>query len=159
MPFLQVHESSFTLRKYALAVAAFSFVAFMQIADHPAQAQFLNQLKDAAGLGQGGSGGGPLGGLGVPSVTQASPSNIGGILQYCIQNNYLSGGSASSIKNSIVSKLMPSQGTTSRDFLAGNNGMLQTGQGQNFSLAGGGLKEELTRKVCDLVLQHAKALL
>jgi hypothetical protein len=56
-----------------------------QITIAPAHAQLMDQLKGAMGTGQGG------GALAVPSVNQASPSNIaGGVLQYCVQNNYVS---------------------------------------------------------------------
>jgi hypothetical protein len=37
--------------------------------------------------------------------------------------------------------------------------MLQTGNGQGYSLGGTGVKAQVTHKVCDLVLQHAKSLL
>jgi hypothetical protein len=77
-----------------------------------------------------------------------------------VRNDYVNGGSASSVKDSIVSK-MTGSGQASRDpgFQSGNNGMLQTGNGQGFSLGGTGVKEQVTRKVCDLVLQRAKSLL
>ena len=41
-------------------------------------------------------------------------------------------------------------------------GLLETGNGQSFNLGGGdsgGIKAEVTHKVCDMVLQHAKSLL
>ncbi len=52
-------------------------------------------------------------------------------------------------------------GQSSNDsaFKAGNNGMLDTGNGQSYSLGGSGVKAQVTHKVCDLVLQHAKSLL
>lgn len=122
-----------------------------------AHAQLMNQLKSATGSG---AGSGLLGGSGgLPSVNQASPSNIAGVLQYCIQNNYLSGGSASSVKNSLVSKLGSGGSTSNSGFKAGSSGMLESGSGQGYSLGGGGIKQEATKKVCDLVLQHAKSLL
>ena len=125
------------------------------------QAQFLNQLENAVGAGQGGGaapGGGALGGLGsaLPSVDKASPTNLAGLIQYCIQNNYLGGGAAS-VKNSLLGRAPG--GASDSQFKAGSNGLLQTGQGQNFGLGGGGLKAQVTQKVCDLVLQHAKSLL
>lgn len=128
----------------------------------PAQAQLMDQLKGVAGGGQSSSGGvlGALGGS-LPSVGQASTSNTAGVLQYCVRNNYLSGGSAGSIKDSIVSKITGSgQGTNDSGYKAGSSGLLQTGGGQSYSLGGGdGIKQQVTHKVCDLVLQHAKSLL
>jgi hypothetical protein len=141
--------------------AAVGVFAFLQTPGTPAQAQSLNQLKGATGSEQG-AGGRALGGLGgaMPSVDQASPSNTAGVLQYCIRNNYVSGGAASSVKDSIVGK-MTNSGESANDsgFKAGNNGMLDTGNGQSFSLGSGGVKAQVTHKVCDMVLQHAKSLL
>jgi hypothetical protein len=119
----------------------------------------MDQLKGAVG---GGNSGGGIGGLtgGLPSVAQASPGNTAGVLQYCVRNNYLSGGAATSLKDSLLGKMNGSgQHADDSGFKAGNNGLLETGNGQNFNLSGGGIKEQMTHKVCDLVLQHAKSLL
>ena len=111
----------------------------------------------------GGLGGNALGGLGggLPSVTQAGPANTAGVLQYCVQNNYLSDGVAGPAKNALLSQT-PGSGQSS-DFQKGSNGLLQTGNGQSFNLGGSGdtgsVKSEITHKVCDMVLQHAKSLL
>jgi hypothetical protein len=139
-------------------------LAVSQLADHPARAQFMDQLKGAVGAGQSGSSGGALGGLGgaggMPSVGQAAPSNIAGVLQYCIQNKYVGGGGASSIKDSLMSKVTGSgKSTNDSGFQEGSRGLLQTGNGQSYGLGGGGIKAEITQKVCDQVLQHAKSLL
>jgi hypothetical protein len=117
-----------------------------------ARAQLMDQLKSA------GSGllGGAVGG-GIPSVTQASPGNLAGVLQYCVQNNYMSSGSVSSVKDSLLSKV--TGGGSNSSFQAGSGGLLETGNGQNFSLGGGGLKQEIVQQVCNQVLAHAKSLL
>ena len=123
-----------------------------------APAQLLNQLKGAVGSGD--SGGGALGGLGgggLPSVDHASTGNTAGVLQYCIRNNYVNGGAASSVKQSIMGKV--TGGSSDSDYKAGSNGLLQTGNGQSVGLGGGGLKAQATHKVCDMVLKHAKSLL
>ena len=134
-------------KTYAAAVIVLS-----QIAIAPAHAQLMDQLKGAMGTGQGG------GALAVPTVNQASPSNIAGVLQYCVQNNYVSGGSATSVKDSLVNKVTGSNHAPDSQFQQGSNGVLDTGNGSNFSL-GGGIKEQVTKKVCDLALSHAKSLL
>ena len=118
----------------------------------PAHAQLMDQLKGAMGMGQGG------GALAVPSVNQASPSNIAGVLQYCVRNNYVSGTSASSVKDSLVSKVTGPGRAPDSQFRQGSSGVLDTGNGSNFSL-GGGIKKQVTKKVCDLALSHAKSLL
>ncbi|MGD9509199.1 MAG: hypothetical protein AB7X49_11680, partial [Geminicoccaceae bacterium] len=69
----------------------------------PAPAQTLNDLSGA--LGGAKSGGlGALGDGGLPSVDQASTGNLAGVLQYCIENNYLGGGDASSVEQSLLGK-------------------------------------------------------
>ncbi len=139
-------------------------VAILCVTVTSVNAQLLDQLKGAAGSGQGGSSDGVLGGLGggMPSVGQASSSNTAGVLQYCIKNNYLGGNSgASSVKDTLLSKVTGSSGQGSSDpgYKAGSNGLLQTGHGQDFSLGGGGAKAQITQKVCDQVLAHGKSLL
>ncbi len=82
------------------------------------------------------------------------------MLQYCVRNNFVSGSAATSVKDSVVSKVTGSgQGANDSGFKAGNSGLLQTGNGQSFSLSGSGVKEQVTHKVCDMVLEHAKSLL
>lgn len=139
-------------------ITAFAALAMLQPVAPPVRAQL------PGGLGSGQSGGsnaiGGLGGLsgGLPSVTQAGPANTAGVLQYCIQNNYLSDSVAGPAENELLGKV-PGSGQSS-DFKAGSSGLLQTGNGQNFNLGGGGgIKSQMTQKVCDMVLQHAKSLL
>ena len=50
----------------------------------PVQAQSLKDLSGALGSVTGGSGG-------LPSVEQASPSNLTGVLEYCLKNKALFG--------------------------------------------------------------------
>jgi Protein of unknown function (DUF2501) len=145
--------------RVAFGIAALGAFTMWQSTQMPVRAQLLDQLKGITGSGHEG---GALPGLGgsLPSVDQASPSNTAGVLQYCVRNNYLSGSGASSAGNSIVSKMTGSgHATDDSGFKAGNSGMLQTGNGQGYSLGGSGMKAQVTHKVCDLVLQHAKSLL
>jgi hypothetical protein len=143
--------------RHVCGIAAFAALALLQLAASPVRAQL------PAGLGSGqGTGGSALGGLtgGLPSVTQAGPANTAGVLQYCVQNNYLSDGAAGPAKNALLGQV-PGAGQSS-DFHAGSSGLLQTGNGQSFNLGGGdsgGIKSQMTHKVCDMVLQHAKSLL
>jgi hypothetical protein len=91
-------------------------------------------------------------------VSSASTSNIAGVLQYCVQNNFVSGGSASSVKDALVNKVTGSGGASSSQFTEGSQGVLQAG-GQNVQLGGSSLKEQLTQRVCSEVLKRAKSLL
>ena len=61
---------------------------------------------------------------------------------------------ASQLRASIVPGM-----TISSSFQAGSGGLLETGNGQNFGLGGGGLKQEIVQQVCNQVLAHAKSLL
>ncbi len=133
----------------ASAAAALGAAALLLCAQ-PAPAQFLNQLQNAAGAL------GALGGGGLPSVTQAGPSNLAGILQYCVQNNLLNGNAAGPVGSSLLT-----QGGSTADSLyqSGVNGLLQTGQGQSFDLGGSGMIADLKLQLCNLVLQHARSLL
>jgi Protein of unknown function (DUF2501) len=158
---IQRHNTVSVLR---IAAVTCGIIAITQLPGAPARAQLMDQLKGAAGSAQGGnSNGGMLGGLGgggVPSVGQASPSNTAGVLQYCIQNKYVGAGGASSVKDSLMRKMTGSgRGANDSGYKAGSSGLLQTGNGQNFSLGGDGVKAQLTQKVCDQVLAHAKSLL
>ncbi len=158
MGMFNLHTKTPILTQAAIGIAALGVIALAPLSMSPARAQLMNQLKGAVGSGSGGGGAGGLGG-GLPSVGQASPSNTAGVLQYCIRNNYVNGGSASSIKDSVVNKVTGSgKSTQDAGFQSGNNGMLQTGNGKSFSLGGSGVKEQVSRKVCDMVLQHAKSM-
>lgn len=75
----------FALKKFAVAPG---LLAVDQGLGTPALAQLLDQLKNAPGLGQSGSGG-VLGGGAVPSVNQASPSNMAGLLRFCIRGGVI----------------------------------------------------------------------
>ena len=136
-------------------------LAVLLVPQAPANAQLLDKLKGAVGGSSQDSGGaGGLGGGAMPSVGGVSPSNTAGVLQYCVKNNYVSGGNANSVKNSLMSKVTGSSGgSNDSGYQAGNNGVLDTGNGQKYSLGGGGIKAQITQKVCDQVLQHAKSLL
>src|ERR1700761_2331330 len=136
-----------SMRSLTTFISAVSALAVVHAA---AQAQLLDQLKGAAG----GSTGSMLGG-GMPSGGQAGAGNTAGVLEYCIKNKYLSGGSASSVKDSVLGKV--SGQSNDSGYREGSNGMLQTGNGQGYSLGGGGIKAQITQKVCDQVLQHAKS--
>ena len=144
-----LHKGTSGLRPLGFGASArlvlIAFTAGAFVLSHPAaQAQLMDQLKGAVGSGQGetnGTGGmlGGLGGGGMPSVGQASPRNTAGVLQDRIQNNYVGGNSASSVKNSLMSKMTGSgQSTNDSGFKAGSSGLLQTGNGQGYSLGGDG---------------------
>ena len=122
----------------------------------------------AQNLGQlGGSLGGGLGGMlpGGGSMTSGSKSNVAGLLQYCVQNNYLGGASgASGIKDKLLGGMGGHQSASTSDagYMSGAKGILQTGNGKSVNLGsvGGGssdMKSKITTKVCDSVLKQGKS--
>lgn len=136
-----------------------------------AHAQLGDVLKQVGGGGDsGGSAGGALGNLGGiggtltggggSSLMPGSTGNVAGLLQFCIQNNYLGGasGGASSVKDALMGKL---GGNASSDsgYTSGVSGVLDAGNGSKLDLSGGGLKQQVTRQICDKVLTQAKSLL
>lgn len=146
------------MNKFVIACAASGF-ALAPLAQAGAQMSMSNMgsMSNMAPM----SG---MGGMSLPSVSAASPTNVAGLLQYCVQNNYLSGGSANAAaaaKGALLSKFTGSSADPSSDsnFASGSNGVLQTGNGQSTTLGGGGVKAQITQKVCGDVLSHAKSLL
>ncbi|AZG07623.1 DUF2501 domain-containing protein [Pigmentiphaga sp. H8] len=131
-----------------------------------AQAQLLDSVKGALGGGGGqqSSGGGSslLGGLGgasMPSLGSVGTGNITGILSYCAKNNYLGGGAAS-VKDKLLGKLGGEQQAQSDPgYREGLSGILGGNSGQKMELGGGGLKQQITEKVCDQVLEYGQSLL
>ncbi|MGR9584939.1 DUF2501 domain-containing protein [Pandoraea sputorum] len=132
----------------------------------------IGNLMDAVGGGNSGGGNtgglaGSLGGLasgGGGSLTSSSIGNATGVLQFCIKNNYLGGAnlnSATDVKDKLLGKIGTQSGSpaASPGYLDGAKGLLSSPDGKTVDLNGGGLKEQLTRKVCDKVLDQAKSFL
>lgn len=153
------------MRTWIAAVTLLALPACAGMVAQPARAQLMDSLKGAAGMGSSsGSGMGSMGGMSgvggmaMPSVGSASSGNVAGVLGYCVRNNYLSGDGASSVQSGLMGKL--GAGTThSSQYEEGSQGVLQSGNGQNVSLGGSGLKAQMTQKVCAQVLKHAKSLM
>lgn len=133
-----------------------------------AQAQLGNFLKggsdssSGSGAGSGSSGLSSLSGM-LPGQSAASGStgNVAGVLQFCVKNNYLSGGNASaasSVKDSLMSKLGGSA-TSDSGYTDGASGVLNSGNGQKLDLSGGGLKQQATKQICDKILSQGKSML
>ncbi|WP_186054634.1 DUF2501 domain-containing protein [Burkholderia gladioli] len=131
-----------------------------------AYAQLGDMLKQAGGSATQNSGGlaGNLGGLGGAlggggsSLMPSSLGNVAGVLQFCIQNQYLGSGGASSVKDQLLGKLGGNPQSDS-GFASCSNGILDGGNGKTLDLSGGGLKQQLTKQICDKVLTQAKSML
>ncbi|WP_277183921.1 DUF2501 domain-containing protein [Caballeronia sp. BR00000012568055] len=126
-----------------------------------AHAQLGNLLNQGGSNSSGGSALGSLGGLAggssLSSLTSSSTGNVAGVLGFCVKNNYL-GGDASSVKDGLMSKLGGSSSSDS-GYTDGSKGILDSGDGKKLDLSGGGIKEQITKQVCDKILAQGKSLL
>jgi hypothetical protein len=149
------------MKSPALRTAAASILIATLVPISAAHAQLGNLL------GQGGTGGssGGLSGLGSlgsalsgQSLTAGSTGNVAGVLEFCIKNSYLGGSSASSVKDSLMSKISGSP-SSSNGYSDGAKGILDGGNGKQLDLSGGGLKAEATKQICTKILEQGKSLL
>lgn len=117
-----------------------------------AQAQLLDSVKDKMG---------GLGGADLSSLSAGSAGNAAGVLQYCIKNNYLSGGDAQAVKDKLMEKLPggASKAESDSGYSSGVQGILKGSDGKSMDLSASGLKKEVTRQACDQVLKQGKSLL
>ncbi|MCO7640914.1 DUF2501 domain-containing protein [Pseudomonas sp. S 311-6] len=143
---------------------ALGLAAALAFASGAAQAQLLDSVKGALGGSSSGSaqeapaassGGSGLSGLG----NLGSVGNLAGLLQFCVKNNYLSGNAVENVQEKLLGSLGGQKKAESNpDFLSGLQGKVLGSDG-SVDLSGGGFKEELTRKACDQVLEHAGSLI
>lgn len=105
----------------------------------------------------------PLGGVGnvgpgpIPSTTNIT--NAAGVLEYCIQNNYLGDNNAISIGNSLKDKVSRMPPSSNNNYTDGLKGILHGQDGKLVNLGGSGLKAAATQQICDTVLATAKSML
>ncbi len=152
------------IRPHRLSAAALLIALLAPIG--AAHAQLGNLLKggsDSTSGSTSSSGLGSLSGMlpGGSSAASSSTGNVAGVLQFCVQNNYLSGGSASaasSVKDSLMSKL-GGAGTSDSGYTQGSSGILDSGNGKKIDLSGGGLKQQVTKQICDKILSQGKSML
>lgn len=123
-------------------------------------AQGFGQLKDIVG-GSGVSGAASsLGSL--SSITPGSIGNAAGIIEFCVNNNYLSGSNASPVKDQLMGKLSGSQDQPAKDnpdYVNGVKGILSGSDGQSVDLSMAGLKAAAGKEVCQRILDQAKSML
>ncbi|WP_306431396.1 DUF2501 domain-containing protein [Bordetella genomosp. 4] len=122
-------------------------------------------ITQGLGGALGGSGGGNsssvLSAITGGSASSSTAGNAAGVLEFCIKNNYLSGNDASSVKDQLMGKLGGSaKASSDAGYSKGSSGVLTTSNGASLDLSsGGGMKEEITRKACDQVLDQSKSFL
>ncbi|MFT8989944.1 MAG: DUF2501 domain-containing protein [Gluconobacter albidus] len=112
-----------------------------------------NAMSGMSGM-SGMTGGTGIMGSMLPNVSSASTGNVAGVLSYCVQNNYLSGSSATSALSSLTGK---QDVTSSSDYAAGQQGQLLTRGSNPLSLSS--LKGQMKQKLCSMILNRAQNLL
>lgn len=144
------------------AVAATLIAALLPFS--VAHAQLGDLLKQGGSSGASG-GMGNLGGLGSAlsgeSLTSGSLGNVAGLLEFCIKNNYLGANKAASVKDSLMGKLPggSTAATSDSGYSSGAKGILSSSDGSQMDLSGGGLKDKVTKQVCDKILDQGKSML
>ena len=162
------HQLEESVKVHVHCIVAATTLIGLSIPFSAAHAQFANLLSQGSNSPSTGlrsfAGGGSSGGLGGldnalsgDSVTSSNSSNVAGVLQFCIKNNYLGGNSASSVKNSLMSKLPGGASNSDSSYTDGTKGIVDTGNGQKLSL-GGSVKQQLTRQICDKILDQGKSM-
>jgi hypothetical protein len=153
---------SMNARKACRTAASILIAAFLPFS--VAHAQLGDLLKQGGSSASGAAGGlgsmGDLGGaLSGQSITSGSASNVAGLLEFCIKNNYLGGDKAAAVKNSLTSKLPGGSSSSDSGYSSGKKGILSGSDGSTLDLSGGGLKKQVTKQICDTVLDQGKSFL
>ncbi|CAM5786259.1 DUF2501 domain-containing protein [Castellaniella caeni] len=116
--------------------------------------------QSTSGLG-GLLGGGATGSaLGLPGLSDGMAGNAAGVLQYCIQNKYLGGTDATSVKDNLLNKVgLGSAQKQQQDtgYQQGLGGVLSGSNGSSFDFSK--VKGELKDKACNYVLENASSLM
>jgi hypothetical protein len=141
-------------------VALLFIAAMLPVATAHAQLDDLIKKGQSAGSSGGvGNIGDMASGLSGQSLTSGGIGNVAGLLQYCISNNFLSGGGASSVKDKLTGKLPGGSQSSDRGYQDGAKGLLKSSDGKQLDLSGGGLKAQAAKQVCDRILSQAKSML
>lgn len=99
---------------------------------------------------------GALGGGAMPSITSGVGGNAAGVLQYCVKNNYLNAGAASSVKDKLLGKVS-GQSDQKAGYDKGATGILTGSDGTSLDFKS--IPDKARRKGCDYVLSNAKSLI
>jgi hypothetical protein len=139
------------MKAFACRLAALLITVSLPVATAHAQLEgMLNKggsgnLKDLAG------------GLSGQSLTSGSMGNVAGMLEFCLKNNFLSGGDAAAVKDNLMGKLPGGAPAEDPGYQDGAKGLLHSSGGHQFDVSS--IKADATKKVCDTVLNQGKSLL
>lgn len=145
---------------YRTAVSVVMLAVLLPVASVNAQVQDIvkpgQSTGQSGGLGNLGSVGSALTGQ---SLSAGSTGNVAGLLEFCIKNKYLGGQDAAGVKDKIMGKLPGGSASSDSGYTDGTKGLLKSSDGKQLDLSGGGLKEQISKQVCDQILSQAKSLL
>ena len=140
--------------------AAILIAALLPFPVAHAQLGDLIKQKDVSGMSGGlGDAAGLTGALSGQSVTSGSLGNVAGLLEFCIKNKYLGGNKAASVKDSLMRKLPGGTSSSDSGYSSGAKGILSSSDGSQLDLSAGGIKKQVTKQICDMVLDQGKSML
>ena len=140
--------------------AAILIAALLPFPVAHAQLGDLIKQKDVSGMSGGlGNAAGLSGALSGQSITSGSVGNVAGLLEFCIKNNYLGGNKAASVKDSLMRKLPGGSSSSDSGYSSGTKGILSSSDGSQLDLSAGGIKKQVTKQICDMVLDQGKSML
>ncbi len=96
----------------------------------------------------------------LSSITSGSTGNAAGIIDYCVKNNYLEGGSTSSVRDQLIGKIAPGGNRSVQsnpDYIKGSQGIVSGAGDVDLSLAG--MKGAAAKKACEKILEQGKSML
>ena len=149
-----------SLRTRCISGAAVLIAALLPFPVAHAQLGDLIKQKDVSGMSGGlGDAAGLTGALSGQSVTSGSLGNVAGLLEFCIKNKYLGGNKAASVKDSLMRKLPGGSSSSDSGYSSGTKGILSSSDGSQFDLSAGDIKKQVTKQICDMVLDQGKSML
>ena len=149
-----------SLRTRCISGAAIVIAALLPFPAANAQLGDLIKQKDGSGMSGGlGNAAGLSGALSGQSVTSGSLGNVAGLLEFCIKNKYLGGNKAASVKDSLMRKLPGGTSSSDSGYSSGAKGILSSSDGSQLDLSAGGIKKQVTKQICDMVLDQGKSML
>ena len=149
-----------SLRTRCISGAAILIAALLPFPAANAQLGDLIKQKDVSGMSGGlGNAAGLSGALSGQSVTSGSVGNVAGLLEFCIKNKYLGGNKAASVKDSLMRKLPGGSSSSDSGYSSGTKGILSSSDGSQLDLSAGGIKKQVTKQICDMVLDQGKSML
>ena len=101
------------------------------------------------------------GGINLSALASGSAGNAAGILQFCLGGNYLTGSTATSMRDQLISKIGGADSAQQdTGYTSGTQGNLIGSNGQTVDITKmGSLESNLTQQACSAVLDHASSLL